>query len=351
MPIDPISQYRSQDNSLQQIMNGGSNVITSILNQAIQLGRDRVNNQERRDDSLITQDQYQTNLAQRRADNLITQQNNQRNFDYTADQNYRKFALLNEQNTFNQGRTTSQDLFNNNNTTTKLGMAQTAQDASIGNINADNARADKALDLNSTNAAARTAAMAEKNKIIQDSLNVKAAALGQPQPVKPPTANQQSEMDARSFQQGRMKKTDAQKELDRQNAADFSNDKVFPDQMTVAQTRLNEKMAANPTFTKPAQGIALLDPQTQAVINNPNYSQQAVEMAAIQNSPTFADYLKLHGNPDKLTDTEIGIRKRAYDRNKGVVSAPLPDNTPTDSNTEVPNDYKKSVDDLLNKYK
>lgn len=153
MAIEPISQFRSQDNSLQQILNGAQQTISGILNNAIQLGRDRVNNQMRQDEGLMQQRQFETGLAQRRADNLSSSIVNAQNTAQTNRDNDRKFNLLNQQNQFTQNRTTTQDAFNNGVDTEKLGLAKTAQQLSAENTAADNVRQDRALALNESTAA------------------------------------------------------------------------------------------------------------------------------------------------------------------------------------------------------
>jgi hypothetical protein len=94
--------YQGDQNSLPAILQGGNNMISKIMDQAIQIGRDMSNKQMQQERDLLGMRAQENALAQRRAENL--QQNiedaqrfarNAYEFDtkFGADQAYRQQAL------------------------------------------------------------------------------------------------------------------------------------------------------------------------------------------------------------------------------------------------------------------
>src|SRR6478609_2298577 len=126
MALSPISTYQNQDNSLVQLLKGGSGEISSIMNQAIQIGRDISNKQLAQEQDLLAIRKNETALGQRRAENL--QQDNEdamrfaRNA-YEFDTKFGADSAFREQQAQRQGE---QDAFSNQNATDRLGLAQNA---------------------------------------------------------------------------------------------------------------------------------------------------------------------------------------------------------------------------------
>lgn len=71
MAIEPIKIFQNNaDNSIAALFSGGTNVLTGILNNAVQVGRDISNKQLQQEQDLIGMRRQETALQQRRAENL-----------------------------------------------------------------------------------------------------------------------------------------------------------------------------------------------------------------------------------------------------------------------------------------
>lgn len=116
MAITPISQYQGQDNSLAQILKGGQDTIAGILNSAIQLGRDRVNNQMRQENQMFQQRAAETALSQRRGENLTSLIQDSQRMTLNQMNTNRQYDRLDRQDSLNESRdrrSAEQNLFNN----------------------------------------------------------------------------------------------------------------------------------------------------------------------------------------------------------------------------------------------
>lgn len=172
MPINPIQLFQGSSNSLLDILNNGNDKITGILDRAIQIGRDNVNNQMKQESDMFGQRATETALAQRRAEGL--QQNNedaQRNarnayefdtkFQYgqtrdaVQDQQFgQKFEYGKAQDAIQNQRLSANDIFSQ-------GMQQKNYELNSSNIVADNSRMDLQLKASQDAAAAKNAALQE----------------------------------------------------------------------------------------------------------------------------------------------------------------------------------------------
>lgn len=103
--------FRSSESSLAQILQGGSQTISGIMDKAIQIGRDMSNNQRSQEQDLFGMRRNETALQQRRAENL--QQNNEdaQRFARNAFEFDTKFDAQQEQQGFENTRATANDLF------------------------------------------------------------------------------------------------------------------------------------------------------------------------------------------------------------------------------------------------
>lgn len=297
-------------NPLERILNSGGQAITQILDQAVQMGRDRVNNQYRQDAVLTQNMQLAQGLSQRRAQDLDARMTDRRNFDYRAGQDALNLGLRQEQ----MGMAREQQMFNRGMDEQKFGFAQEQAaigneqrdrqlDATIANQNTDNALQGGVLDLN------------------RRKLEMEERILNNPQ-LKPPTTAAQS----LEYRKEKDAQTAAQKQLEEQNKIDVADNAAFPNQRLAAAAKVQSYMAANPE-AKEADAIASFDPQTQAVLNNKDYDQGQVELAAINNYPTEDAYVAAAGT--KLTPAAEKRRREFYRRNKGQATQPgvevLPD--------------------------
>lgn len=176
MAIQPIAQFQNPENAIVRILQGGNDAITGILNNAVALSRDRVNNQTRQDSQIFQQRQFETGIAQRRGDNLTAQINDARKFSESIRESDRRFGLLSQQNDFNQNRTTTQDMFNNVNDAARLDLSREQLALNAQNMQQDNARMDAATMFNQNMAG-------QKLALDQEEFNLRKAGGG----VNPPT--------------------------------------------------------------------------------------------------------------------------------------------------------------------
>jgi len=162
MPVNPIQLFQSgQSNFLSDYLNGATNVIGHIFDTAIQQGRDSVNNQMKQGSDMMSQRNFETNMAQRRGENL--QQNNEdaqrnarnifesdRKFDYVAGQDVLQSARMNANDIFSQG------------------MQEKNYELNAGNVAADNTRADGVVAANQERVAADEAQRLKNQKFYED---------------------------------------------------------------------------------------------------------------------------------------------------------------------------------------
>lgn len=70
MALSPIQIYQNSQSSVAQILQGGNQTVMSILDKAVQIGRDISNKQTAQERDLVGMRQQETALSQRRAENL-----------------------------------------------------------------------------------------------------------------------------------------------------------------------------------------------------------------------------------------------------------------------------------------
>lgn len=90
MPLAPIQQYQDPSNSLMQILQGGNQQIGSILDRAIQIGRDIANKRTQQEQDLAAMRNQETAMVQRRGENLQSVLDTQQKFGMERD----KFDFL-----------------------------------------------------------------------------------------------------------------------------------------------------------------------------------------------------------------------------------------------------------------
>ena len=110
MALSPIKLFQSNESSLTQILQGGNQTISGIMDKAIQIGRDVSNKQLSQERDLISMRNQQTALQQRRAENLQQDMEDTRRFargafesDRRADLNERQEERVGAGQLFNQG--------------------------------------------------------------------------------------------------------------------------------------------------------------------------------------------------------------------------------------------------------
>src|SRR6478609_1907155 len=122
MALNPIEMFKSSESSLAQILAGGNQTISGIMDRAIQIGRDISNNQQRQESDLIGIRQNETNLAQRRAENLQRGIADTQNFARRAFENDRNFGAQQEQLDIQNNRASVNDLFSQQMQTKNYGL-------------------------------------------------------------------------------------------------------------------------------------------------------------------------------------------------------------------------------------
>lgn len=107
MALSPIKMFQSDQSSLAQILQGGNQTITSIMDKAIQIGRDMSNKQLSQERDLLAMRQQETNLMQRRAENTQQDIEDSRRFARGVFESNRNYGLNERQ----ENRASAQQLF------------------------------------------------------------------------------------------------------------------------------------------------------------------------------------------------------------------------------------------------
>jgi hypothetical protein len=107
MSLSPIKMFQSDQSSLAQILQGGNQTITSIMDKAIQIGRDMSNKQLSQERDLLAMRQQETNLMQRRAENTQQDIEDSRRFARGVFESNRNYGLNERQ----ENRASAQQLF------------------------------------------------------------------------------------------------------------------------------------------------------------------------------------------------------------------------------------------------
>jgi len=235
MAIQPIAQYQNPENAIIRILQGGNDAITGILNNAVALSRDRVNNQARQDSQLFQQRQFETGIAQRRGDNLTAQIADAQKFSQSVRESDRRFGLLSQQNEFNQNRTTTQDMFNNTNDAARLDLSREQLALNAQNMQQDNARMDNTALFNQN-------IDAQKLSLAQEELNMKKANGG----LSPLTRADVRAEESLQMRKERQAAADAQKSAEQSVLGDRS---AFPPQMQQFNRRFEDYKKSNPNAT------------------------------------------------------------------------------------------------------
>lgn len=123
MALSPIKMFQSDQSSLAQILQGGNQTITSIMDKAIQIGRDMSNKQLSQERDLLAMRQQETNLMQRRAENTQQDIEDSRRFARGVFESNRNYGLNERQ----ENRASAQQLFSQ-------GIAERGAAVSEGNL-------------------------------------------------------------------------------------------------------------------------------------------------------------------------------------------------------------------------
>lgn len=155
MAIEPIQQYRDPSNSLMQVLQGGTQAITGILDRAIQIGRDMTDKRTRQEQDMIGMRLAETNLAQRRGEELQQNIEDAQRFAQNAYQFDRKFGADQMNADRNFTRATAQDVLQQQNADRSYGLAERGLDI---RESAEQRQADEVLAENARIQAERDAA-------------------------------------------------------------------------------------------------------------------------------------------------------------------------------------------------
>ncbi len=128
MALSPIEMFRSNESSLAQILQGGSQTISGIMDKAIQIGRDMSNNATKNESDLLSMRQNETALAQRRAEGLTRSIADTQKFARGAFENDRSFVANEEQRDIQNNRASVNDLFSQQMQEKNYGLSAAAGD-------------------------------------------------------------------------------------------------------------------------------------------------------------------------------------------------------------------------------
>lgn len=146
MAISPIQMFQNNQSSLAQLLQGGTQTISGIMDQAIQVGRDISNKQLAQERDMLGMRQQETAMAQRRAENL--QQNNEdaQRFARSAFESDRRYNTDLAQQGVQNNRQATQDLFQQSNADRNFSLSERNVGVSEGGlqIRQDELAADRA---------------------------------------------------------------------------------------------------------------------------------------------------------------------------------------------------------------
>lgn len=130
MSLSPIKMFESSQSSLAQILAGGNQSVMSIMDKAIQIGRDMSNKQLSQEKDLLAMRHQETAMFQRRAENL--QQNNEDaiNFSRRAFESDRKFGL----DVAQEARAGVKDVFAMGDASARTALAERGVEVAEGNL-------------------------------------------------------------------------------------------------------------------------------------------------------------------------------------------------------------------------
>jgi hypothetical protein len=120
MALSPIQLFRSNENSLAQILQGGSQTVSGIMDQAIQLGRDISNKQLSQEKDLSAMRVQQQAFDQRRGETAQQDYEDTRQFARNAFVTDRNYGLQERQ----EERAGIKDLFNMRSEQERIGLAK-----------------------------------------------------------------------------------------------------------------------------------------------------------------------------------------------------------------------------------
>jgi hypothetical protein len=120
MALSPIQLFRSVENSLAQILQGGNQTVSGIMDRAIQLGRDISNKQLSQEQDLTQMRQQQLAFDQRRAENAQQDYEDAQKFARGAFESDRNYGLQVKQ----EERANAKDLFNMQNDAARTDLAR-----------------------------------------------------------------------------------------------------------------------------------------------------------------------------------------------------------------------------------
>ena len=123
MAIEPIQQFQSPTNSLLQVLQGGNQAITGILDRAIQIGRDMSDKRTRQEQDMAGMRLAETNLAQRRGEELSQNIEDAQRFAQNAYQFEKNYAANREDRAAMEQRQSAQDVLQQSNADRNYGLS------------------------------------------------------------------------------------------------------------------------------------------------------------------------------------------------------------------------------------
>ena len=120
MALSPITLFQSNQTSLAQILQGGNQTVSGIMDRAIQVGRDISNKQLAQERDMLAMRQQETALQQRRGENLQQNWEDSYRFARGAFESDRNYGLQQQQ----LERQSARDLFSQGAEMERIGIAR-----------------------------------------------------------------------------------------------------------------------------------------------------------------------------------------------------------------------------------
>lgn len=141
MAINPIQIFQTEKTDfVRDVLQNASSVISGVMDRAVAIGRDNVNNQQRMQSDLLSMRAQETALAQRRGEGIQKLIQDTQNRARDVYENDRNFDAQQQQLGVQNSRAAANDLFSQELQTDNFAL-------NVANTASDNARADRQLGL------------------------------------------------------------------------------------------------------------------------------------------------------------------------------------------------------------
>lgn len=374
--------FDNSQSSLAQILQGGSQTLSSIMDRAIQVGRDISNKQLAQERDLLAMRSQETALQQRRAENLQQNIEDAQRFARNAYEFDTKFGADQAFRQQQQERQSAQDIFGNRMEEERLGVAKGGLQIRKDELAAERAATEAAAEKNrvlaggtpSTSSATSPAVVSASPFSVADLYAPsKGPVVGNAAPVKTTTApvgvseaevrfeaakktgdptlisQRGAELDAAKaatparpssarptdpalLEKRKLDLEEARRKRDETWATDFvkSNSTAFPASSGAAEQRLRKlavqegKSPADLLYTDKvgAEDRALLEEKAGGL------TQDQIERAAVNRIDDIEQYVRLGGL--RLRDADKELRRQFYRRVKGGAAPAAPSSESTD---------------------